>query len=852
MAEPISSPPPPKRAGPAAELALPSFPIVGIGCSAGGLGALEKLFAHVPPQSGMAFVVVQHLSPDHTSALAQLLQRSTTMPVVDVQDGVCIRPDCVYTIPPSKNMIFQNGQLHLTDRTEKPVRHQPIDSFFRSLAADQKTKAIGIILSGMGEDGVLGLQAIKDEAGLTLAQTPDSAQSDSMPRCAIAAGVVDIVDLAEALPNLILAHLRNPVLTHDHSTDTPEQCQDDLDAIINLLYDASGHDFSGYKTSTLTRRLERRVALLHLSNLAEYVLYARANPHELPLLFNELLIGVTQFFRDPDLWAQMTAVHLPKLMERHGNKGRPLRAWVPACSTGEEAYTLAIAYLEARMHMQPPSTLDIIIYATDISAIAVETARKGIYSAARVADIPQPLLQRYFVADNGGYRIGKAVRDKVVFAQQNILSDPPFTKLDVLSCRNLLIYFQPKLQKRLMPLLHYTLNPGGMLLLGSAETIGTFGLLYAAINSKLRLYRRIDCPPPLSELDFPSRTTGDKIVAAAPDSPSSPPNIGQIIDHYIQQNFAPAAVLVNGDGDILYISGHTGNYLEPAAGRFNLNIHAMAREGLRENLTGIIRKALQQDGPIHLNGLPIPVNGKTQIVNVIVQPFSQPQSLQGLVLVVFKDVAARAAKGSRNKGDVPTELSLLQDELRQTRLSQQAAHQDMCTTTVDMRDKNEELQATNEELQSTNEELTTSKDEIQSLNEELQTVNAELQPQAEELSRLKNDMMNLLNSTAIASIFLDPDLVVRRFTAHATSVMRLIPGDVGRPLAFVVSDIDTASLLADAKAVLESQIFQEKPMQTSDNRWFRVRTMPYRTTENAVDGVVITFTDITELKRLQK
>ena len=836
---------PPQRAGPLA------FPIVGIGCSAGGLGALEKMLSNVPLRSGMAFVVVQHLSPAHASALAQLLQRATPMPVVDVLDGVNIQPNCVYTIPPNKDLTFQHGMLNLMEVAENHGHRLPIDSFFRTLAQDQGGKAIGVILSGMGEDGVMGLQAIKANGGLTVAQSPDSAQSDSMPRSAIAAGVVDIVDVAEALPNRIAAYLRHHTLTPGAERLDRAHFQADMDAVINMLHDACGNDFSQYKASTLVRRIERRVALLGLDGLGEYVRYVQANPHELPLLFNELLIGVTQFFRDPEVWDQMIADCLPKLMARHACT-RPMRAWVPACSTGEEAYTLAMAFHEACAQMHPPCTLGMVIYATDISPIAVETARKGFYSSAIAADISPERLQRYFVAEDGGYRVGKTIREMVVFAPQNIISDPPFTKLDVLCCRNLLIYFQPDLQKRLMPLLHYTLNPGGVLLLGSAETIGSFGLLFASINSKARLYRRIDCPQPLSELDFPIRTAGEPILAAETFRPPSLQNIGRITDQFIQQNFAPAAVLVNADGDILYVSGRTGNYLEPAAGRFNLNIHAMAREGLREHLTGILHKALQQEIPIHLNGLKITINGKMQMVDVIFQPLNQPESLQGLALVVFKDVPANAIRGRRRNGVMPTELSALQDELRQTRHALQATHQEMQSALTEMRAKNEELQATNEELQSTNEELTTSKEEMQSLNEEMQTVNAEIQSKVDELTGLKNDMMNLLNSTEIATIFLDGDLVLRRFTAHATNVMRLIAGDVGRPLDFVVSDFGPGQLLADAKNVLQSQTFLEKPLKTCDGRWFRVRTMPYRTTDDLVDGVVITFTDITELKRLEK
>lgn len=828
-----------------------NFPIVGIGCSAGGLEALEKFLTHVPADSGMAIVIVQHLSPDHGSALPQLLQRLTPMTVVEVADGMAVQSGHVYVIPPNHDLSLLHGKLHLLDPASPRGMRLPIDFFLRSLAEDQREKAIAVILSGMGSDGVFGLRAVKEKGGLTLVQEPATAEADSMPRSAIEAGVADIVSPPESLAGRIADYLRHPLHERQQEPSQAAEILSALDRIVILLRDRSGNDFSLYKTNTLYRRIERRMAVHQIADFDGYVRYLRGNPQEMDLLFKELLIGVTGFFRDPEVWEILRAEAIPSLLARHPYGGA-LRAWVPACSTGEEAYSLAIVFREVMEQLKPEARFTLQIYATDLDHDAVIRARRGCYPDNIAADVSPERLARNFLPEEGsGYRIGKAIREMVVFAPQNIISDPPFTKLDLISCRNLLIYFGAQVQKQLLPMFHYALNPGGLLLLGSAETIGNFGHLFSPINNKARLFRRLDRPLPVAELAFPGKVPQMTAPASPPSPGSGEEDLGQLTDQLIQQNFSPAAVLVNADGDILYISGRTGKYLEPAAGKTNMNIHAMAREGLREALMGMVRKALKESHPVHLNGLRVGTDGGTQIVDVTVQAVERPAPLRGRVIVVFRDVPtppARRGTGKRIAAETHREL---EQELTQAREALQVTQEEMQTTVEELKSSNEELQSTNEELQSTNEELTTSKEELQSLNEELQTVNAELQSKVDDLTWVRNDMTNLLNSTEIATVFLDNEMRLRRFTTHATRLFKLIPGDVGRLLSDIVSDLDYPQLQDDADTVLRTLAFQEKVVTTQDGRWYRVRIMPYRTQENIIDGVVITFIDITQIKRLE-
>ncbi len=833
------------------------FPIVGIGCSAGGLEALEKFLSQTPAHPGMAFVVVQHLAPAYPSALPDLLQRFTKLPVAEAVHGQRLEPDCLYVIPPDCDLAVHEGCLQVLARPPARGLRLPVDVLLRSLAADCGECAVGIILSGMGSDGVLGLRAIKEHGGLVIVQDPASAQSENMPAAAIAAGVADIVAVPEAMFARLDAYLRHPPLPLRLSAPPAEveaPVQAALDRIVVLLRDRSGNDFSLYKTNTLFRRIERRMGVHQIGSITLYATFLAENPQELDLLFHELLIGVTRFFRDPAVWTQLRGEIFPALFARHP-KGLALRAWVAACSTGEEAYSLAISFKEALAQVQPPAHFSLQIYATDLDPDAIDAARKGCFLPNIAADVDAEQLARYFVADEaGGYRLTKPIREMVVFATQNIISDPPFTKLDLLFCRNLLIYFSSGLQKRLLPLFHYALRPGACLVLGSAETVGSFTHLFAPINAKARIFERLDSPRQLGDLYFPGGSMNSSERDATTGRPAAGEtfdDLGRLTDQIIQQHWAPAAVLVNADGDILYISGRTGKYLEPAAGRTNINIHAMAREGLREVLSGAIHRAVNESQPVQLNGLRVGTNGGTQIVNLVLQSLVKPAALDGRVLIVFQDVTAPPTKRRSAKRITSESERAVQQEIDQLRQALQVNHEEMQTTVEELKSSNEELQSTNEELQSTNEELTTSKEELQSLNEELQTVNAELQAKVDDLDRIRNDMGNLLNSTEIATIFLDGAMQLRRYTTYATSIFKLIPGDVGRPLSHIVTDLDYPQLKDDALEVLRTLIFKELEVTARDERYYRVRIMPYRTLDNVIDGVVITFIDISEIKHLE-
>lgn len=829
------------------------FPIIGLGASAGGLEALEHFLAHVPPASGMAFVVVQHLYPDHKGMLPELLQRYTAMPVLQAKSRMRIKPDCVYVIPPRHDLSILHESLFLLDPVEPRGLRLPIDFFFHSLADDRGRYAVGVILSGMGSDGTLGLRAIREAGGLTLAQEPASAKFDSMPRNAIASGWVDIVAPAEELAQRIVdsQHYLRPLLPEPETADQ----KSGFDKTCILLRTRTGHDFSLYKKSTIYRRIERRMVIHQLTRIADYVHYLRENPQEIDLLFKELLIGVTQFFRDPASWSLLQEEVLPELLAAHPAGGM-LRAWVAGCSTGEEAYTLAITFLETREQLRLPAHHTLQIFATDLDPDAIAQARQGVYPETIAVDVSPERLRRYFVKLDKGYRLGKEVREMVVFAPQNVLMDPPFTKLDIVTCRNLLIYLGPELQKKLLPLFHYSLKPGGVLMLGSAESIGNHAELFEALDSKARLFRRTRNARRPDNFEFPTRSLPSKSDPIMDNQPNqaTPANLQHLADQLLLQKFAPAAVLVTGTGDLVYISGRTGKYLEPAAGKVNWNVLAMAREGLRHELAIALPKALRGGEAVHCRNLRVGTNGGTQIVDLTVHPISEPEAMRGMVMLVFADApdvpqaAAPTSKRAPRRGQREAELAQL---LGDTQQQVKTLREEMQASQEELKSANEELQSTNEELQSTNEELTTSKEEMQSLNEELQTVNAELQSKVDELSSASNDMNNLLNSTDMATVFLDNKLHVRRFTTQATRVFKLIPGDVGRPLSDIVTDLAYPKLLPDAEEVLRTLAYSEREAATSDGRWFQIKIMPYRTQENVINGVVITFNDISRAKQLE-
>ena len=829
--------------------------IAGLGASAGGLEPLQQFLAAVPVPSGLAYVVVQHMDPTHTTLLGELLQRSTSMPVHEATEGLRVEADAVYVIAPNSELTVLGGALHLQAPSLPRGQRLPIDVFLSSLARELGDLAIGVVLSGMGSDGTLGLQAIASQGGLTLAQQPESSQFDSMPRSAIAAGCVDIIAMPADMPARILALAGPPPPT---ASAAPGSADDGavaaLDTILELLLRCTRHDFAPYKSNTQMRRIARRMAVHRLDTMADYAAFLRDNMQELDLLLKEMLIGVTSFFRDPEVWQELGGTVLPALMARHAADGGPLRAWVIGCSTGEEAYSMAMAFVEASESLALAAPCELQIFATDLNADAIAAARSGRFAAAIARDVSPQRLARFFSEQPDGYQIDKRIRDMVLFAQHDVILDPPFTRLDLLSCRNLLIYFTAALQRRLVPLFHYSLRPGGALMLGSSETVGRAQSLFAPVHPKSRLYWRSDNGAALGGVVFPThrRPAARSAMQETPLSypPTPPSNLQSLADQLLLQSFSPPAVLVNDGGDIVYISGRTGRFLEPAAGKANWNIHVMARPAIRAQLAVALRTALQEMTSVDLHGLRLD-DETGAAVDITVQAVSQPKSLAGMAMIVFRDVPAVASKRRRRSGSTGGADAGVVDELARAREEIDALRQEMRASQEELQAANEELQSTNEELQSANEELTTSKEEAQSMNEELQTINGELQSKLDDLALAQSDMQNLLNSTDIATLFLDKDLNVRRFTEQIARVVHLRAADIGRPLSELASTLLYPEMHADVKETLRTLAFSEKQIATNDGHWFAVRIMPYRTLANVIEGVVITFVDITAAKALE-
>jgi two-component system CheB/CheR fusion protein len=829
------------------------FPIVAIGASAGGLETLDQFFSNMPEDSGMAFIIIQHLAPDHVGMMPELLQRMTTMKVYQVIDGIKVKPNSIYVIPPNKSMSILNDTLYLFASVETHGIRLPIDIFFRSLANDRQEKSIGIILSGMGSDGSLGIKAIKEKNGIVLVQEPSSAKFDGMPRSAIQAITPDIIAPIQELPTKLIEIIQfRPIVKIDFELDPKNKSN--LDKIIILLREQSGHDFSMYKKSTLFRRIERRKSIHKIDNIQNYVRFMQENPKETEILFNELLIGVTNFFRDPEVWKKFGGQILPEMLEKLP-KGYILRAWVPGCSTGEEAYSLAIVFKEALAKVKDHRNLSLQIFATDLDINSIEKARKGIFPPNIVADVSPERISQFFIGDNEGYRVNVAIREMVVFATQDVIKDPPFTKLDILTCRNMLIYMEADLQNKLMALFNYSLKPGGIMILGSAETLGNGSEGFEVLDAKLKIFKRSLIPRGSRLLDFPSAFS---IINKTKPQMNSPKkiveNIQTLADQILLQQFSPASVLVNDKGDIIYITGRTGKYLEPVAGKANWNIYAMLREGLRIVFPATFQKALKTYEPLKINNVKVE-DGKVSYVNIIIQRLEKPETIKDMILVVFNDVPEIVESKIKNSTSLSKGINLQQKEL-ELELNQcyddlQTVREEMQTSQEELKSTNEELQSTNEELQSTNEELTTSKEEMQSLNEELQTVNSELQNKVNDFTRANNDMKNLLNSTEIATLFLDKELNIRRFTYPIIEIFKVRASDIGRPFTDLVTDLIYPELGFNAKLVIRNLTSIETENETNDGKWFCVKIIPYRTIDDHIDGLVLTFNDITKSKKLE-
>ncbi len=832
------------------------FPIVGIGASAGGLDALKAFFSNVPEMSNMAYIVVVHMTPKQPSIMPELLQKTTKIPVSAARDGQHIESNHVYVIPPDKDISIFRGKIQLLDMIRKGVSH-PIDYLFRSLAQDRSNRAVGIILSGTGTDGTLGIKEIKGYEGLVLVQSEESAKYDGMPRSAIGTGLADMVLKPEEMPRKLTQYFSHTAALKKTAPKPEDKEALWLNKIFAILRTQLSHDFSYYKINTILRRINRRMGLNHIQKHSTYVRFLRENRDEVDALFRELLIGVTSFFRDADSFEVLKKSVLPAQLENMAHDAT-FRAWIPGCATGEEVYSLAMVLRECLD--SSPGQVNLQLFGTDIDKKAIDKAREGLFPASIAGDLSEERLNRFFVKTGGMFRIRKEIRDTVVFSDQDVMRDPPFSRLNLLCCRNLLIYLNSDAQKKLLPLFHYTLVPNGLLMLGASETIGGFTNLFAVVDKKWKVFRRKEVPHTLRQMVyFPSGVVrehpADEALPVAPIPQES--NINRLTRQAILGRFAPTGILVDAKGDILNVQGRTGKYLETPSGPPTNNILDLAREGLRIELSTALRAAREATQPITRNRLVVRTNGDVQIIDLHVCPLNTPEELAGRFLVVFEDVdipfteAHQEAKGPGNSLSESSRTAELERELQVTRESHQTTIEELESSNEELKSSNEEIQSANEELQSTNEELESSKEELQSLNEELQTLNAELQSKLEELSAAHDDMNNLLNSTEIATIFVDNDMRLRRFTPQATTIVNLIQTDIGRPLKHVMSNLSYAEMIPDLTEVLKKLSPKETEVQTDKGEWFNMRIMPYRTTDNRIDGAVLTFAAIDDQKSTQ-
>ncbi|MHC4871685.1 MAG: chemotaxis protein CheB [Planctomycetota bacterium] len=828
------------------------FPVAGMGASAGGLEALQDFFKAMPTDSRIAFVVVSHLDPKRISLMPELLQNCTNMKVLQAEENMQIQPDSVYVIPPNRDLAIRNGVLLLLKPVGRCGKRLAIDSFFRSLSEDQGENAICIILSGAGSDGSMGLREIRREAGMVMVQDPKTAKYDSMPRAALATDLCDFVLPPAEMPDQLIKYTKRT--THRKPSKLipiKGKIPASLQKIYRILRSHTGQDFSVYKQNTICRRIERRMNVHQLDNISTYVKYLEDNPQEAGILFKELLIGVTNFFRDPDAFDMLKREVIPGILE-----GKPedyaLRVWVPGCSTGEEAYSIAILLQECMDEIKQRYAVQ--IFATDIDEKAIDTARAGVFPASISADVSPERLRRFFIKEDGTYVIKKDLRAFLTFAPQNLIKDPPFTKLDLLSCRNLLIYLDGESQKKLLPVFHYSLRAGGFLFLGTSETIGGAVDLFAPIDNKQKIFRRRESAiTSHAIMTFPvTQTTENESTPKTnpKENHNNDLSVFRRVERCLLERYAPSCVVVDDKGEIIYVvHGQTGRYLDLAYGMAHLNILEMAKREVRTKLAAAIHKASSSRQAVTYRGLRVTENDSSHIFNLTVEPLVEPDDPPGLLVVVFERAFAESAGGKEKPVRLTPKqrksaITQLQEELRVAKDELQTTIEVMDSSNEELKSTNEELQSTNEELQSSNEELETSKEEMQSLNEELSTVNAENEARINSLSHAYDDIRNLLDSTPFATVFVDMNLCVRRFTPKAASVINLIESDIDRPLSHIVSNLKYEDLITDTGNVIASLQSIEKEVEGKDGKIFSIRITPYRTSANVIDGAVITFDDI--------
>ena len=831
-----------------------SFPIVGVGASAGGLEAFTQLLKALPADTGMAFVLVQHLAPSHPSALAEILSRATKMPVLEVRDEPTVEPNHVYVIPPDRSIIIVGGGLQLLPREARGAHH-PIDQFFRALATEQRHRAIGVVLSGTATDGTIGLEEIKAEGGITFAQDV-TAQHEGMPHSAIASGCVDFVLSPDGIAQEIIRIAQHPYVVPEAEVEATSN-KPDLDQIVQILRHGTGVDFPGYKFNTLYRRITRRMVFRKLDSLAEYVQCLRQTPAEIDALYSDILIGVTSFFRDKESFEALKTQVFPRLIQDR-SKHDPVRIWTLGCSTGQEAYSLAMAFTEAAE--AAGSEAPIQLFASDLNAAGIEKARAGVYPKDIEQDVSPERLRRFFSEVDGSYRIAKSIRDACVFSRHNVLADPPFSRVDLISCRNLLIYLEPVLQKKIMPTLHYALKPAGCLWLGGSETIGTYRDLFDAQDAKHKIYvKKLSSGPGQGHFPLQHGPRQHGVALRSPflsgaARPSDGAELHREADRVLSAKFAPPGVLVSADLDILQYRGETGAYLAPAPGKASLNLLKMLREGLLVAVRGAVLRAGKDQAPVREEGLQVRSNGGYLEVAIEVIPIKGQGANDGGFLILFEEPGSPRGVATATRAPEPpgadTDTTRLTQELVATREYLQSLIEQQEAANEELQSANEEVQSANEELQSTNEELETSKEEIQSSNEELATVNDELNNRNQESNRINDDLVNLIGSVQMPIVMLGPDLRIRRFTPAAEKLLNLVPADKGRPLADLKLNLDNVtdleSLLAE---VLDTASVKDREVRDKDGRWYSLRLRPYKTLDNRIDGVVAVLVDVDALKR---
>jgi len=827
-----------------------SFLVVALGASAGGLNALQQFFEHLPPDSGMAFVVMMHLAPDYESHLAALLQGFTEMPVQQVNDTIALEPNQVYVAPPNRNLFALGDHLGLAALEEQRSDRAPIDYFFRTLASTLGTRAICVVLSGSGSDGTLGLRHIKEVGGLTVAQDPADAEYDAMPQSAIATGFVELIlpaaQIAARLVEYAHTAKREPSILATEE-EPPDNARDLIKEILDQVRAGTGYDFGRYKQSTILRRIHRRMQIYGYDQLTGYLEFLHEHGDEVQKLSADFLISVTNFFRDAEAFTALEREVVPGLFRNKQGEDQ-VRVWVTGCATGEEAYSMGILLLEYAQHLQHPPHIQ--VFATDISELALRRAREGLYSESIELDVTSTRLARFFLRDQGGYRVRHELRELVLFAPQNLLKDPPFSKIDLISCRNVLIYMQRSAQKQLLELFHYALRPDGYLFLGSAESIEDVRL-FRDVSRRHGLFQRQ--PMASHEVRLPSLTLSQSPAQFSPAvAHAEPQRVGSIEKLYVQimERYGPPSLIVNADYNVLYFSDGVNRYLRQPRGEPTDNVLRRVREELRVELTSGLYRAFEHREATQSAPIVIAYEQGPRLVAVDVRP-AEEENLKDFALVLFHESAAQ----SEEKGDQELltvrrqSLTALEEELQEVRRRLQAAIEQYEISKEEMRAANEELMSMNEELRSTAEELETSKEELQSINEELLTVNQENKSKIDELSQRTSDLQNLLAATDIATLLLDRELNIKRFTPRICEVFNVLAGDRGRPLGHITHKLHYANLLQDAASVLQTLTPIEQEVSSEDDRWYVIRILPYRTVDEHIGGVLITLVDITQHRR---